>query len=70
MSSLIRYQIILYVIFSKFILQITASISLRQNYFGFPLAADFTFSAERVSKVMSGLECGNATDINGLTAEH
>ena len=45
-------------------------LSLRQNYFGFPLAADFTFNTELVSKVMSDLKCGKAPDINGLTAEH
>lgn len=46
-------------------------LSLHDNYFGFPLAADFTFGTELESKVTSGLKCGKApADINRLTAEH
>jgi len=35
-----------------------------------PLAANFIFGIELVSKAMSGLKYGKAPDINGLTAEH
>jgi len=78
LSILTRQQITLHVIFltsSPNNSQHASSLHkeyllLLQNYFGFPLAADFTFNTELVSKVMSGLKCGKAPDINGLTAEH
>ena len=45
-------------------------ISLRENYFGLPLAADLAFDTELVSKITLELKTGKAPDTNGLTAEH
>ena len=45
-------------------------ISLRENYFGLPLAADLAFDTELVSKITLELKPGKAPDTNGLTAEH
>jgi len=45
-------------------------ISLRENYFGYPLGDYCTFDTELVSKIIFDLKCGKAPDINGLTAEH
>jgi len=45
-------------------------LSLRNNYFGFPLASKFIFGIELVGKAMSGLKSGKALDINGLIAVH
>jgi len=43
----------------------------RQNYFGFPFAADdIIFDTELVSKVIYDLKVGKAPDLAGLTAEH
>ena len=43
---------------------------LRENYFGLPLAQDWAFDTELVSKCVANLKCGRAPDIVGLTAEH
>jgi len=43
----------------------------RQNYFGFPFAADdIIFDTELVSKVIYDLKGGKAPDLAGLNAEH
>jgi len=42
-------------------------LSLRANYFGFPLSTEREFDTELVSKALLDLKCGKAPDINGLT---
>ena len=46
------------------------SISLLENYFGLPLAADMAFDTELVSKITLKLKPGKAPDTNGITAEY
>ena len=49
----------------------TEYLSLRESYFGYPLADYGTFDTELVSKIIYDLKRGKAPDINGLTvAEH
>jgi len=43
---------------------------LRANYAGFPTVDEPVFDTELVSKIISNLKLGKATDIDGLTGEH
>lgn len=43
---------------------------MRDNYFGFPLPADWAPDTESVSKIIAELHCGRAAGIDGLSAEH
>jgi len=43
---------------------------MRTDYFGFPMTDDRLFTTELISKVISELKCGRASDIDGLMAVH
>jgi len=45
-------------------------LSMRSNYFGFPMSNDYVFTTELVSKIVSEIKVGRAADIDGLMGEH
>jgi len=45
-------------------------LSMRSNYFGFPISDDYVFTTELVSKIISEIKVNRAADIDGLMSEY
>jgi len=45
-------------------------LSMRSDYFGFPISDDYVFTTELVSKIISDIKVGRAADIDGLMGKH
>ena len=45
-------------------------LKLRVGYTGFPLAHDYLFDTELVSKIIDDLVCGKAVGLDGISSEH
>ena len=45
-------------------------LKLRLDYTGFPLAHDYLFDTELVSKIIDDLVCGKAVGLDGISSEH